>query len=233
MSDLPLFDWVSRHDERSKKYPIRTEVSPIKPRNKLWVPGPILDQGSEGQCIGFGWAAEALATPVRVDINKIKVNTPREPNAFASFIYNTAKTLDETPGEDYEGTSVLAGAKAMQSLNLLIEYRWAFSIDDIVLALMTTGPVVLGLDWTESMYEAPQGILVPTGRTVGGHCILAIGYQTASSSLQGEPGIILQNSWGESWGNKGTAIITPFNLYTLMKYDGEACVPFKRSYGRK
>jgi hypothetical protein len=58
-----------------------------------------------------------------VNLSKVKPSVPTEPNTFASFIYNKAKVLDDWDGESYEGTSVIAGAKAMQSINLLNEYK--------------------------------------------------------------------------------------------------------------
>lgn len=232
MNSLPILNWVSKHDERSKAYPIRTLVHDIKIKTRVWTPGEILDQGREGMCVGFGWTAEALCTPVRVDLSRIKASVPTEPNIFASFIYNKAKVLDNWYGENYEGTSVIAGAKAMQSINLLKEYRWAFSIEDVIQAIIKTGPVVLGINWLHSMYEAPNGVLIPSGKVVGGHCILAIGFYTSSLLLNGEPGILLQNSWGNTWGNNGKAIIRVTDLELLLANYGEACVPFKRSYGR-
>ena len=141
------------------------------------------------------------------------------------------KALDDWDGESYEGTSVIAGAKAMQSINLLIEYRWAFSIQDIVQAIIKTGPVVLGLDWLEDMYEAPSGVLLPKGKVVGCHCITAIGFYTSSLLLNGEPGILLQNSWGNTWGNNSKAIIKVTDLELLLVKSEKACIPFRRSYG--
>lgn len=120
----------------------------------------------------------------------------------------------------------------MQYINLLIEYRWAFSIQDIVQVIIKTSPVVLGLDWLEDMYEAPSGVLVPKGKVVEGHCITAIGFYTSSLLLNGEPGILLQNSWGNTWGNNGKTIIKVTDLELLLAKSGEACVPFRRSYGR-
>lgn len=233
LMDEPVLNWIPRFDERSREFPIRAAI-PTRPRkrNKFWTPGPILDQGREGACVGFGWAAETLASPVRVDLSRVKEPVPLYPNAYAKQIYSMAKKVDEWEGEDYEGSSVLAGAKAVTQLGLLKEYRWAFSINDVVDALIVRGPVVLGIWWHEGMYEAPNGIVVPEGRIVGGHCITAVGFKLASPKLDGEDGIILQNSWGVDWGNRGLAEIRVSQLAALLDNDGEACVPYRRSYGR-
>ena len=48
-----------RHDERSRNYPVRGLIPgtpEIKPKN--WYAGAILDQGSEGSCVGHGWTTE-------------------------------------------------------------------------------------------------------------------------------------------------------------------------------
>lgn len=221
-------DWKPRFDERSRKFPVSAVVrKAIRRRNKLWKVGPILDQGTEGACVGFGWTAEALASPVRVDLKRIKARAPKEPNAFAQYIYRFAKTIDEYEGEDYDGTSVLAGAKSMQTFSLLKEYRWAFSIGEMIDGLIAKGPVVLGIPWYEGMYEAPNGILTVSGESVGGHCILAVGYRVYPS---GEDAVILQNSWGTSWGINGLAEIKVSELEKLLK-EGEACLPISRKFG--
>ena len=221
-------DWAANYDERSRNFPIRGVIrKAVKRKNRLWQVGPILDQGSEGACVGFGWTAEALASPVRVDLNRIKTRAPKEPNKFAQYVYAFAKTIDEYEGVDYEGTSVLAGAKSMQTFRLLKEYRWAFSMDEIIDGIIAKGPVVLGIPWYDSMYEAPNGILKVSGEQVGGHCILAVGYKVYPG---GEDAVILQNSWGKDWGVNGLAEIKVSELAKLVA-EGEACLPIKRAFG--
>jgi hypothetical protein len=233
MSQDKTFNWKPSFDERSKDFPIRAAIKERpKRRTKKWRNGVILDQGREGACVGFGWTAEALSTPVAVDLTRIKAEAPDDATEFAKHIYNRAKQLDDTPGENYEGSSVLAGAKAMQELGLVKEYRWAFNIEDVIDALLTTGPVVLGIYWYEGMYEAPDGILSVSGPLAGGHCITAVGFKLAKDSPTGEDTIILQNSWGYSWGTWGLAEIRVSELAALLKNDGEACVPYRRGYGR-
>lgn len=233
MSEDKTFNWVPKFDERSKDFPLRAAIKerPVR-RTKKWRNGVILDQGREGACVGFGWAAEALSTPVSVDLSRLKADVPREPTAFAHHLYQRAKVLDTWDGEEYDGTSVLAGAKAMRESGLIKEFRWCFGIEDVIDALMTKGPVVLGIYWYESMYAAPEGILSVAGEEVGGHCITAVGFKLAKDSATGEDTIILQNSWGYSWGNWGLAEIRVSELAALLNNAGEACVVTKRSYGR-
>ena len=233
MSEDKIFNWKPTFDERSKDFPIRAVIKERpKRRTKKWRNGVILDQGREGACVGFGWTAEALSTPVAVDLTRAKADVPHDPTAFAQHIYHRAQELDPWEGTNYEGTSVLAGAKAMQEAGFLKEYRWAFDIEDVIDAILTTGPVVLGIYWYDSMYDAPEGILSVSGKIVGGHCITAVGYKMAKDSVTGEDTIILQNSWGYSWGTWGLAEIRVSQLADLLKNSGEACVPFRRSYGR-
>jgi len=233
VSETPIFNWKPNFDERSKNYPIRAAI-PERPkrRTKLWRNGIILDQGREGACVGFGWTAEALSTPVAVDLTRLLAEAPDKPQDFAHALYKRAKVLDDWEGEDYEGTSVLAGAKAMKELGLIKEYRWCFKIEDVIDALLTKGPVVLGIYWYDGMYKAKDGVLKVTGEIVGGHCITAVGFKLAKDSATGEDSVVLQNSWGYSWGTWGLAEITVSDLKKLLDNDGEACVPVKRSYGR-
>jgi hypothetical protein len=221
-------DWVPRFDERSRDYGIRSAVAPTRIRSKRWTPGPILDQGSEGACVGFAATAEALATPVLV------TKIPREPDAFAHGVYRNAQRIDQWEGENYEGTSVLAGMKVMRNLGLIREYRWAFGVNDVVIGLINSGPVVLGTYWYDGMYEAPFGVLHPEGAVVGGHAYLLTAYNHSSTNplLIGQRTVTVQNSWGRGWGQGGLAEMTLEDLGTLLDNDGEAAVPFRRSYGR-
>jgi hypothetical protein len=228
-----ILDWRPKFDERSRQYPISAFFPSMQSKTfTLWRHGEILDQGSEGACVGFGWTAEALAGPVMVNLEDIPApRAPKEPNQFANYVYKEAQKIDEWPGEDYEGTSVLAGAKVMSRYGVIQQYRWAFGINDVVGALMSQGPVVLGINWYGSMYSAPEGKLTVSGNRVGGHAILAIGYNPSSQTFKGKETVILQNSWGKSWGIDGIAEITVEDLDMLLKEGGEACVPMARGFG--
>ncbi len=227
-------DWYPKHDPRSRGFALRSVVpTGIIRRNILWKPGTVLDQGEDGACVGFGWTHEALASPVRVDLKRAKAVVPQDPDAFARWVYTQARKIDEWVGEDYDGTSVLAGAKIMQGAGFLSQYRWAFSVEDVIDALMTRGPVVIGVWWYTSMFEPDLGnVLDVYGLKAGGHCVLVVGYKLAAPELHGEDGFWIQNSWGPGWGKNGLALISKSNMKFLLADEGEACVPFRRSYGR-
>ena len=211
----PRLDRIPQFDERSRQYPIRTMLTTTRPRSYKWRPGSVLDQGREGACVGFSWAGELSARPRMV--NGVD-------DAMALRIYKRAQLIDEYPGENYAGTSVLAGAKVCQELGKITEYRWAFGIDDLIMAVGYKGPAVLGIDWYDSMYSTnAEGYITLTGRIVGGHAILARGVNVK------EEYFILRNSWGPDWGNGGDGKITFADLDTLLKNNGEACIPVKRA----
>ena len=225
-------DRIPQFDERSRKFGI-DEVAP-EPRYKsrAWRTPPPLDQGEEGACVGHGWAHEARTTPVAVDIGRMAIRPVSDLQSLAFWIYYRARENDEWHGEDYDSTSVLAGAKVMKRLGLLKEYRWGFSVDQVRRGVLTSGPAVLGLNWYTGMYSAPNGILTVKGSLAGGHCILATGYEPAGEVFEKEGAFQVLNSWGPLWGKNGLAWIPESNLDRLMHEQGEACIPYKRSYGR-
>lgn len=228
-----VLDWKPNFDERSREYPVRAKLrSAVKRKDRLWTPGPILNQGREGACVGFAWAAEAFASPIAVDLHRMRANTPATHDMYARFLYGQARYIDEWAGEAYEGTSVLAGAKASQNMNTIREYRWAFTIEDVIDSVIAKGPVVIGINWYDGMYSAPNGILRKSGTIVGGHALLIVGFNVNSEKIPGKSTFILQNSWGTSWGINGLAEITVEDLAALLKENGESCVPTRRSYGR-
>src|SRR5215218_8851516 len=112
---------------RLAQYPIAPLVAGLTPRSYTWGVAFTLDQGSEGACVGHGFTAEAVARPVVVDFREHLTpawasNTRMYQiqgrdaqtcaQAFAFDIYHQAQRVDEWRGEDYDGTSVAAGAKA-------------------------------------------------------------------------------------------------------------------------
>lgn len=212
--DLRL-DRLVHFDERSRAFPIRALIAPTKPRSYTWSCDVYLDQGAEGACTGFATAHEGIARPVSLK---------GVDEAVARRIYLRAKQLDEWPGEAYEGSSVLAAVKAAQEMGWYGEYRWAFGLDDLKLALAYKGPAILGVNWYEGMTEPDaSGFIRPTGQLLGGHAILAVGICVRA------PGYVrLHNSWGTSWGRSGDCFITFSDLRTLLDQDGEACIPVVR-----
>lgn len=216
VTEDPRLDRVPQFDERSLQYPIRTLLrSAAAPRSYTWKGGPVTDQGREGACVGHGWTGELTARPKPVRLS--------DPTGHALRLYKEAQFRDQWPGEAYSGTSVLAAAQILQDRGLIKEFRWAFGLDDVVMTLGYRGPVVLGIPWYESMYNAPGGVVTVSGRKVGGHCILARGVNVKKRQ------VLLRNSWGVSWGTGGDAVIGFDDLARLLNDDGEACVPVLRA----
>lgn len=209
----PRLDRLVQFDERSRKFPVRALV-PVKRRSYTWSIYARLNQGSEGACVGFSWAHELAARP---SVNMVDDDLAR------MGIYREAQKIDEWPGEQYEGTSVLAGAKVVQKHGFMKEYRWCFGLDDMIQAVGHVGPVVLGINWYESMsVPFPDGFIQVAGGVVGGHAILAFSVSNHSRYFR------LHNSWGEGWGDKGTCKVRFEDMERLLHEQGEACVPIGR-----
>lgn len=210
------FDRLPEFDPKSLAFPIRTLVENKVRRSYTWSVPVKLDQGREGACVGFGWAHELAARPrVFTDIT----------NQYALNLYHRAQQLDVWPGEDYEGTSVLAGAKAVMETGRMRQYRWALgpgaaaAENDLALAVGYKGPAVLGTYWYDGMFTPDsKGFLHPTGAIAGGHCYLAYGYSLPLNAYK------IWNSWGT--GHYG--YISQQDMITLLANDGEACIPVLR-----
>lgn len=211
-------------DEQNKNFPIRAMLPRIayqEPRSKLWACNKVLDQGQEGSCVGHGFAHELIAKPYPIK----SINHPR-----AVQIYKKAQTLDEWPGENYSGTSVLAGAKATQALfpGTIESYRWGFDINDAVATLGYHGPIVIGVNWYSGMFSpGVDGFIHVTGSIQGGHCLLLKGVDVQKNYF------ILHNSWGETWGKKGTAYISFDDFNRLINEGGDLCIPITRGWWKK
>lgn len=205
----------------------RVQAPPVyRPRSYTWRPGPlVLDQGQEGACVGFGWAHELAARPAIV---------PNVSNGYARSLYKAAQLIDEWPGEDYSGTSVLAGAKTVRTVGLISEYRWCLTIDDLIVALGYFGPVVIGVDWYTGMFNTnAEGYVKPTGYIEGGHCVILNGVSIRRNSDPERSIDYMRsfvsgvNSWGTEWGSAGRFRIALIDLMKLFP-GGDFCVPMGR-----
>lgn len=242
VADIKL-DRLVEFDERSREYPVSAAM-PVKPalRTKTWdLPRRyFVDQGQEGACVSCGFGHDSAAKPYATGM--LTMPWLREQ------VYWPAQRDDPWEGGSYpganpvyEGTSVLSGAKRMQQLGFFSSYHWAFSIDEVLEALMTLGTVVFGLAWLDSMFEPrPSGLLEVSGSVAGGHCVSGRGVWLPNSRgvvyrLPGErldePVIVVPQSWGLDYGNKGEVYIKVSDLERLLKHPdhpGECCVPTER-----
>lgn len=214
--DLRKLDRVVKFDEASREYPVTEVIDKTVPRTKLWCSPGVLDQGTEGACVGFAWAHELSSSP-----KKVRGVT----NFKALEIYMAAKRIDEWEGENYDGTSVLAGVKVLKNQGYIREYRWAFGEEDLCLAVSWQGPAVIGIYWYESMYFPDEDGFLRFSKNdhpVGGHAIEVVGYDTAGVYT-------LKNSWGSEWGKSGFCYMTKEDMNYLLRYQGEACIPTIRT----
>jgi hypothetical protein len=209
----PRLDRLVEFDQRSRAYPIRALVADKAPRSYHWSCDVWNDQGAEGACVGFAWSHELSARPV----------VQRTTETEARAIYHRARMLDVWPGENYEGTSVIAGAKAVQERGGLVSYRWAFGLDDLLLSVGYRGPVVLGVNWYSGMWDTDaKGYIQVGGQLLGGHALLCRGVNIPGRYFT------LRNSWGQDWGVGGDCRISFDHMARLLHEQGEACVPVRR-----
>lgn len=207
-------------DERSREYPIKPLLSAAPLTNRYWDNKIRLNQGQTPRCVGYGSATEAAMEPVAV-----KGVT----NALGDQFYALAQQLDEIPGVNYDGSTLLGGMKAMQQQGYIGEYRWAFGIDDLLATISQIGPVCLATVWYNSMFSPnPQGQIVINGATAGGHFYVA-------DEVDADRGRVwICNTWGEPWGVRGQASrggrawMAAEDVSKLLKQGGSASVITQR-----
>lgn len=200
-----ILNRVYRRDQRDDDYRLRAKKSPRTKRD--WPIGTILDQGETPTCVGQAWAGWLLAPEPKLFVDPIG-------------LYTLCQYRDEREGEDYDGTSVRAGADVLKIQGFLTRYEWAQDIDAVVYALLEVGPLVVGTNWYSGMDRG--GVMRPTGEILGGHAYRLTGVNTRSGVLE------VTNSWGRRWGETGQASIGIDDFAALLAEDGEACVPRKR-----
>lgn len=215
MSDPRLGRRV-QFDERSRAFGIR-EILPttiIKPRSYSWSCLPHLNQLNTSSCVGHSIAHEAAARPVVI---------PNITHEIAMKVYRRALQLDPWPGEEDQGTSILAGIKAAMELGWYREYRWAFGLNDALLAIGHKGPGIAGLKWFTGMMKTDSsGFIHPTGVVEGQHAICV-----RCSNVKKEY-VTLRQSWEEDWGQGGDCKLSFDDFGQLLMDEGEFCIPIKR-----
>lgn len=200
-------------DPRDALYPlgaIMKETATI-PVSKVWSPAPVNNQGDTSGCVGFSVHKLLGSEPM---IQDTSILSPMD-------IYDEARENDEWPTgkETDSGTSVRAGLEVLRRHGLITAYFWGSNIDEVVQFLLTTGPVVLGVDWYNDCFSPnAKGVIHPTGGIVGGHAIFCY------AADWNEKYVTLRNSWGPSWGRDGDCLLSFDDLDWLLRTGVAAAV---------
>lgn len=212
--------FIDIKDPRDDAFPMRTLLEeprgrPSRPWRYWWDRGWWGDQGTRPWCVAYAWLHVLEDGP--------RTWAPRGPGqgpvAPPADIYHRAQQLDEWWGENYDGTSVRGGAKALQERGLIGTYRWATTVEDVRDAILEVGPVIVGTWWYASMfYPDPEGFLEVNGSRAGGHAYVVNGVNWDRGVFR------LKNSWGRRWGREGRAYLSAEDLERLLNEQGEACI---------
>lgn len=205
-------------DQRDTIYPIRALVpdEPARTFRNWWPNGAWLDQGRTGTCVGHAWAHYVEDGPL---------THPGTIDAIA--LYGEAVLHDPWPendGPDLQfGTTIRAGAQALQARGLVESYLWAWDAETVIRALLDVGPVVMGTWWTSDMSNPDaQGVVRYTGHKLGGHAYLLNGVNRNRGMVRAK------NSWGRGWARNGYFYIPFEDLERLIAEDGEACLAVEK-----
>lgn len=181
---------------------------------------PILDQGSEGACTGYGLATVANYLLRRRLI--IPDHTPVSPRMF----YELARRYDEWPGEDYSGSSARGAMKGWHKHGVCSEQIYPalpadrhgltsqrtadaqqrplgayFRVNHRDLVAMHAAIAEVGVLYAScSVHEGwrnvgNDGVIQMSDKMLGGHAFAIVAYD--------DGGFWLQNSWGNTWGSHG------------------------------
>jgi hypothetical protein len=237
------FDWRPRFDERSLNFRAAAGVTTMPTTGVLWAHGPVLDQASEGSCVGMGCAGAVAAEP-----------SSRSGVTFSYAVnwYRRAQRLDVWPGERYSGTSVLAGCLVGRERKLWAGFRWAKNPAELAAGLQNPdlGPAIIGVQWSEQLYETDELGVLRAGELNPdmGHCVLVVGYVPAPEHVADElwtdleelelrdavesltePSFLILNSWGRTFGRNGLAVAPLQLVRRWFAHHGEFGLPEKRA----
>jgi len=185
---------------------------------------PVVDQGALGSC-----TANAIASGLR-EFLLLQAKHTLVPLSRL-FLYYEERKLENTINED-SGAMIRDGMKVLQTMGVcpeaeqpyniakftkaptakdiadavkykISEYHRVTSLTLLKATLFANQPVVVGIDVYESFESdavATTGVVpmpVADEQLLGGHAVLAVGYDDTKKQ------VIVRNSWGAGWGDKG------------------------------
>lgn len=186
---------------------------------------PILDQGSEGACTGYG-----LATVANYLLLRRRV-LPDPVPVSPKMLYDLARRYDEWSGEAYEGSSARGAMKGWHKHGICGEHVYPsrgrkakggltlertsearrrplgayFRVNHKDLVAMHSAIAEVGVLYaTAVVHEGwddvdSSGVIADSDTALGGHAFAIVAYD--------ENGFWIQNSWGPDWGKGGFARI--------------------------
>jgi hypothetical protein len=186
---------------------------------------PVLDQGTEGACTGFG-----LATVANYLLTRRKV-VPDPAPVSPRMLYEMARRYDEWPGEDYSGASARGAMKGWHKHGVCSETEWTSSrrprkgtgrlndartadalrrplgaylrVNHRDLVAMHSALAEVGILYATADVHAgweqvtADGDIPYPAPTAGAHAFAIVAYDAQ--------GFWIQNSWGPKWGSEGFA----------------------------
>jgi hypothetical protein len=187
---------------------------------------PILNQGSQGACTGFG-----LATVANFLLRRRKV-VPDSSCVSPQMFYEMARRYDEWPGENYSGSSARGAMKGWHKHGVCTEPGWPcdakktdpkhfarrwseaslrplgayFRVNHKDLVAMHCAISEVGVLYATSTVHSGWDSVDKTGHIefvhddLGGHAFAIVAFD--------EIGFWIQNSWGSNWGFHGFGRVT-------------------------
>ena len=191
---------------------------------------PILDQGTEGACTGFG-----LATVVHYLLRTRDIIRDDD-EVSPRMLYNMARRYDEWPGEDYSGSSARGAMKGWHKHGVCSRTHWVydreqetqdgklftkryedalrrplgayFRVNHRDLIAMHAAISEVGILYaTSQVHEGWQDVgadgmieWTPNSEIIGRHAFAMVGYDSR--------GFWIQNSWADDWGKDGYAQVS-------------------------
>jgi hypothetical protein len=187
---------------------------------------PVLDQGQEGACTGFG-----LATIAHFLLRTRQV-TSDTTDVSPRMLYEMAKRYDEWQGEGYEGSSARGAMKGWHKHGVCSNDCWPytagandpnltaeritdaanrplgayFRVNHRDLVAMHAALAEVGILYVTARVHAgwenvgDDGTITRSDTILGGHAFAIVAYDST--------GFWLQNSWGTGWAKQGLAHIT-------------------------
>jgi hypothetical protein len=195
---------------------------------------PVLDQGEDGACTGFGLAVVA---------NFLMRRKRMADSVSPRMLYEMAKKYDEWPGEDYEGSSCKGAMKGWHRHGVCLAKLWPHADGEteatdarladaahrplgayyrvnvknlmhMHAALAEVGCLYVSADVHDGWWTPKADGTIADGDRAGGHAFALVGYD--------EVGFWLQNSWGRSWGLNGCARL-PYDQWLRDGFDAWVC----------